>query len=294
MDGVSRSRSYRPALLAAEAELAAFRDERTAVWNVAEQAVAAVQAGGTLDAGLGWIIWHVVRAEADAAAARAAGARTDDGPEGRDALIELGIVQLGRAPVGDPRAAALAGLCRAELARYRGSDDPETWASVAERWSALGRPHLTAYARYREAGALLALRGSRSSAAEALRSASAIAGDLGAAPLAREIAVLASHARIDLTEGAAVAPPETAKDPAATLGLTSREAEVIRLLAAGYSNQQIADALFLTRKTASVHVSNILGKLGVENRVQAAAIAQRLGLVAEGVPDAPLATAEER
>ena len=51
------------------------------------------------------------------------------------------------------------------------------------------------------------------------------------------------------------------------LGLTSREAEVIRLLAAGYSNQQIADALLLTRKTASVHVSNILGKLGVENRV---------------------------
>jgi DNA-binding NarL/FixJ family response regulator len=68
------------------------------------------------------------------------------------------------------------------------------------------------------------------------------------------------------------------------LGLTSREAEVIRLLAAGYSNQQIADALFLTRKTASVHVSNILGKLGVENRVQAAAIAHRLGLVAEGGP----------
>ena len=76
--------------------------------------------------------------------------------------------------------------------------------------------------------------------------------------------------------------------------LTTREAEVIRLLAAGYSNQQIADALFLTRKTASVHVSNILGKLGVENRVQAAAIAQRLGLVAEDGPGAPVTSAEDR
>ena len=61
------------------------------------------------------------------------------------------------------------------------------------------------------------------------------------------------------------------------LGLTDREAEVIRHVAAGRSNQQIADALFITRKTASVHVSNIIGKLGVANRVEAAAIAQRSG-----------------
>ena len=53
---------------------------------------------------------------------------------------------------------------------------------------------------------------------------------------------------------------------------------MIRLVAAGRSNQQIADELFITRKTASVHVSNILGKLGAANRVEAAAIAQRLGL----------------
>ena len=69
------------------------------------------------------------------------------------------------------------------------------------------------------------------------------------------------------------------KDP---LGLTDREAEVIRLVAAGRSNQQIADELFITRKTASVHVSNILGKLGVTNRVEAAAVAQRLGLGSDG------------
>jgi DNA-binding NarL/FixJ family response regulator len=64
----------------------------------------------------------------------------------------------------------------------------------------------------------------------------------------------------------------------ATLGLTAREAEVLALVAAGWSNQQIADRLFITRKTASVHVSNILGKLGAANRVEAAAIAHRVGL----------------
>jgi DNA-binding NarL/FixJ family response regulator len=53
---------------------------------------------------------------------------------------------------------------------------------------------------------------------------------------------------------------------------------VLRLVAAGRSNQQIAEALFISRKTASVHVSHILAKLGVENRVEAAATAHRLGL----------------
>jgi DNA-binding CsgD family transcriptional regulator len=294
MDGVSRSRSYRPALLGAEAELAAARGDRPAVWTVAEQAVAAVRAGGIPDPALGWVVWQVVRTEADAAAAHSAGVRTDEPPVNRDALIEFGMGQFGTASAGDPRAAALGALCRAELARYRGGDDPQIWASVAERWSALGRPHLLAYARYREAGALLAARGSRSVASEALRSARRITDDLGAAPLAREIAILAGHARIDLTDGGATERPDAATDPARTLGLTTREAEVIRLLAAGYSNQQIADALFLSRKTASVHVSNILGKLGVENRVQAAAIAQRLGLIAEDGPGAPVTSAEDR
>jgi DNA-binding CsgD family transcriptional regulator len=294
MDGHSRSRSYRPALLGAEAELAASRGDRSAVWAVAEQAVAAVRAGGTPDPALGWVVWHVIRVEADAAATRAARVQPDDTPADRVALMELGIAQFSAAPAGDPRAAALGELCRAELARFRGVDDPRAWVNVAEHWGGLARPYMVAYARYRAAGALLAARGSRSAAADALRSASTIAGGLGAAPLAREIAVLASHARIDLSDTGAGTPSDVATDPAATLGLTSREAEVIRLLAAGYSNQQIADTLYLTRKTASVHVSNILGKLGVENRVQAAAIAQRLGLVAEAEPGAPMTSAEDR
>jgi DNA-binding CsgD family transcriptional regulator len=63
-------------------------------------------------------------------------------------------------------------------------------------------------------------------------------------------------------------------------GLTARELEVLRLVADGRSNGQIAESLFISRKTASVHVSNILAKLGVSTRVEAAALAHRRGLAA--------------
>ena len=61
--------------------------------------------------------------------------------------MELGIERIERGPTGDPRAAALAALCRAELGRYRGARDPAAWAAVADLWSVLHRPFLVAYAR---------------------------------------------------------------------------------------------------------------------------------------------------
>jgi DNA-binding NarL/FixJ family response regulator len=75
--------------------------------------------------------------------------------------------------------------------------------------------------------------------------------------------------------------PGTGRDDLAETvdhGLTRRENEVLRLLATGASNREIAEALFISGKTASVHVSNILAKLGATNRTQAAAIARDLGL----------------
>ena len=69
-------------------------------------------------------------------------------------------------------------------------------------------------------------------------------------------------------------------DAARPFGLTSRELEVLRLLADGMSNQEIAGELFISPKTASVHVSNIYAKLGVESRVAAATTAHALGLAA--------------
>jgi DNA-binding NarL/FixJ family response regulator len=118
--------------------------------------------------------------------------------------------------------------------------------------------------------------GDRDAATEALRRSAAITARLGASPLDAEVKALAQRARLHL------APPATATadtpTPAQQLGLTPREAEVLALVAVGRSNRQIAQALFISPKTASVHVSNILAKLGVATRVEAAAVAHRLGL----------------
>ena len=70
----------------------------------------------------------------------------------------------------------------------------------------------------------------------------------------------------------------TRRDEASRLGLTAREREVLALVALGRTNRQIAEELFISENTAGVHVSNILGKLGVTGRGEAAAIAYRLGL----------------
>jgi DNA-binding NarL/FixJ family response regulator len=104
---------------------------------------------------------------------------------------------------------------------------------------------------------------------------------MGAAPLLEEIEALIRRARLQVA--AAELPPPDDKsavpDELERLGLTAREAEVLRLVADGLSNSQIAEQLFISRKTASVHVSNILAKLGVSTRVEAAALAHRRGLV---------------
>jgi DNA-binding CsgD family transcriptional regulator len=193
-----------------------------------------------------------------------------------------------RVAATDPRRAAVAGLVRGELDRIGGRPDPAALLQTAVSWDGLGRPAPAAYARYRAAEAILSTNGDRAEAALALRDANAAATRLGAEPLRREIERLARHARIDMATGSGTAASATATPD--TIGLTEREREVIRLVAAGRSNQQIADALFITRKTASVHVSNILGKLGVANRVEAAAVAHRLGLAAEPSESAPSVT----
>jgi DNA-binding NarL/FixJ family response regulator len=112
-----------------------------------------------------------------------------------------------------------------------------------------------------------------------LFTAHATAQRLGAEPLRREIEGLARRARIELTDEPLLAtPPAPPESGPASVGLTSRELEVLRLLAAGYTNPQIGEALYISRKTASHHVSSVLTKLGVTTRVEAAGVAHRLGL----------------
>lgn len=189
----------------------------------------------------------------------------------------------------------------AELARAEGADTPGHWARAAEAFGPLNRPYELAQIHRRWAESLLIAPGDRSTATVLLHRALETARRLGARPLAEAVEQLAARARITL-DGPAAAPrpdpavhpavltggdgPERARadeeDPAiaavASFGLTPREQDVHRLVAAGHTNRRIAEELFISPKTASVHVSNILAKLGVAGRGEAAALAHRLRL----------------
>jgi DNA-binding CsgD family transcriptional regulator len=171
----------------------------------------------------------------------------------------------------------------AELARLGGSATAGAWAEATDRWQARGRPYPLAYARWRLAEARLG-EGDRTGATEALTGAYTLAVRLGAVPLLAAIDSLAARARVELARpdeatSAPEPPASHATQPADPFGLTRRELEVLALVAAGRTNRQIAQELFISESTAGVHVSNILGKLGVAGRTEAAGIAIRLGLV---------------
>jgi DNA-binding CsgD family transcriptional regulator/tetratricopeptide (TPR) repeat protein len=166
----------------------------------------------------------------------------------------------------------------AERTRLAGASDPAVWHAAAKSWEQLGCPHRAGYAWWRHAEAQLAAGQPATAAAAPLRAAAAAAD--GHAPLAAQIRALAQRARVPLQpppDPVTPAPPEAP----APYGLTGRELAVLRLLAAGRTNAQIGAELFISPKTAGVHVTNILRKLGVANRVQAAALAERAGLTPE-------------
>ncbi len=173
-----------------------------------------------------------------------------------------------------PSAGGWLALAEAEYERTRGAATPESWSEAAATWDRLERPPLAAYCRWREAEALVAAGASRTEAGEPLRAAYAVADRLDADPLRQELELLAERARLDLTPD--VAPSEEDGLLKQTLGLTPREAEVLTLVARGYTNREIAAALVISIKTAGVHVSHILGKLGAANRREAAAIVHRI------------------
>jgi DNA-binding CsgD family transcriptional regulator len=226
-----------------------------------------------------------LRANADAAElarARRAPDRARDAVAAGEALLEAirarHVDIVATRPVFEPLSAAWLLLCEAEATRLRRHADRDAWVACAEAWQRLGRPYVVAYARWREAEARLAARGDRDLAAVALRAAHETATRLGATPFEREVSALAVRARLDLEPGERAEAP-TEPDEAMRLGLTAREREVLGLVALGRTNRQIADELFISENTAGVHVSNILGKLGVAGRGEAAAVAYRLGLV---------------
>jgi ATP/maltotriose-dependent transcriptional regulator MalT len=190
-----------------------------------------------------------------------------------------------------PEAHALVLVAEAEVAAAEGNPDPEAWAAAAEAWATIDRPFRVARARWREADARLAV-GDRSGAEAAGIDALALARRLGARWLIDELTALARRGRLRLEP--AGSPPagvpaatnaDAAPDPAAQLGLTPRERDVLALVAQGRTNRQIGEELYMAEKTASVHVSRILAKLDVRSRTEAAAVAHRLGLESMAGPE---------
>ena len=167
--------------------------------------------------------------------------------------------------------------------RVDGPSDPRRWATSAGAWEALGYPWPSAYARWRQAEALLSAHAPRAAARTALTQAWTLASTHRAALLAAQIRALGRRARIELPpagpppdQTAAGQGSEPGRRTSGELGLTPRERDVLALIAEGRTDRQIAQALFISPRTVAMHVSSILAKLGVPNRGGAAAIAHRI------------------
>jgi DNA-binding CsgD family transcriptional regulator len=213
---------------------------------------------------------------------------------------------------------ALLLTARMHRARIDHDDDPDAWRSLAATWEAIGVPYRAARARFHEAAARLGGEGrataTRADARAPLLAAYEAALSLGAGPFAAQVRDLADRALIALPaapltptptagssarrrpRGAAAEPPgDLARalvgEPAAprgdAFGLSRREREVLGLIAEGRMNREIAERLFISERTVHVHVSRVLAKLGVSGRVEAAAVAIRLGLTQPGTPVTP-------
>jgi DNA-binding CsgD family transcriptional regulator/tetratricopeptide (TPR) repeat protein len=187
-----------------------------------------------------------------------------------------------------PEAALLVELAGVEAARAEAGASAEDWATLAERWDRHGAAFQAAYCRWRAAELVLEGGGSRGDVPAMLTAAHRTAERLAAEPLQREVADLARRARVQLEpsgdDGAASDIPVAdgaGREPSAAerIGLTARELDVLQLMAGGATNREIAARLYISPKTVTVHITHILAKLDARTRVEAAGVAQRLGLL---------------
>ena len=161
----------------------------------------------------------------------------------------------------------------AHAARLSALAAPLEGADAREAWRAAAAVHDEMGLAPGQARCLLSLAeaamdsGDRAEAQEAWKAATRVAEHIGNGRLAMAAGILGRRGGF--------LDPDRVEDP---YGLTNREMEVLRLGADGMYNAQIGAELFITGKTASVHVSNILAKMGVASRGQAAAEAHRAGL----------------
>ncbi len=227
-----------------------------------------------LDASLPRLLSLAARASADLALLERAGSMEAAASQLSIDHVRSAIRRIRRRPGLAVSWAPDLALAQAELARAEhalGRRTVSRWQKAAE--ATRGRPYAEAYARWRLAAALLGDRQRADEAAAEIEQASRLAETLRAIRLQKALSELARRAGLG-REGATAGQERP-------FGLTERELEVLGLLAAGLGNSQIAEQLFISPKTASVHVSNIYGKLGVETRVAAATLAHDLGLAAD-------------
>ncbi len=223
------------------------------------------------------LVASAVAAVADAAAAARLGGDTATAEEWvRRAGPLIGsareAVDLFRRTVGEMGVEGRAWVARldAEEARLRGRAAPELWRAAVDAFG-YGHVYEEARSRARLVEALLATDDREAATAE-LKAAHEAAVRLGAAPLRTRLEALARRGRLD-----AGLPGVRPADPSAVF--TPREREVLRLVAQGRTNRQVGAELFISEKTASVHVSNILAKLAAGSRTEAVAIAAARGLL---------------
>ena len=207
-------------------------------------------------------------------------ARADEPGKTRAARAVEALVDLAGASSADPFEQVLDGgregaertQWQAELSRAARASDPQLWRSAAEHWESQSRPHRAAYCWWRLAQGQVDRTDSKPAIATALQSAYELSTEMLPLRAAVEEIALRAHIRLAMKPE-----PQGPTDLDLPVALTEREREILRHVAAGRSNTQIATDLFISPKTVSVHVSNLMRKIGVDNRVQAAAWADQVG-----------------
>jgi DNA-binding CsgD family transcriptional regulator/tetratricopeptide (TPR) repeat protein len=213
------------------------------------------------------VLWPAVTSAASIEGDRAAAT----GHEAKPAPATLETIRSAaeRLPRNGTHFAALHVQAQADLARADHTDSIDTWVEVRDQWRDLGHVPFLGWASLRLATAHAA-HDNRAAAAGPLTDAWNIANQLGARPLADTVVDLGRRARVVIDFGKNFSSPPTTGRLAR---LTEREHEVLRHVIRGESNDEIAETLFISPKTASVHVSRILAKLGVNSRAKATAVA---------------------
>jgi DNA-binding CsgD family transcriptional regulator len=231
---------------------------------------------GSRTATLKRYLWPLLATAAEVACTAMAPGSPQDLAAAARTVLQLAARHAAAVPPVSPAGRAYQAVYQAAADQAAGRQASRAWDDAASAWEQLSEPYRRARALLHAAETALAGDGNRDGAADRLRQAADLADALGARLLREQISSLAGRARISIAEGKAQ--EKTGDEARALPGLTNRELEVLRLVAAGRNNRDIAAELFISAKTASVHVSSILAKLGVHTRVEAAAIAHRAGL----------------